>query len=63
MVWPWEITLTTIGKFPLSVTIFIMHMHILRNGSYANGSLNVLTGQRLKFTNNNVYLSLKILFA
>ena len=33
----WKITFTTYTKWPpLSVTIFIAHMHILRNGSYAN---------------------------
>ena len=32
----WEIIFTTLVKSPLSVTIFITHLRIFRNGSCAN---------------------------
>ena len=32
----WKITFTTLGLALLSVTVFITHVRILRNGSYTN---------------------------
>ena len=39
----WKITFTILGELPLKITIFIKHLRVLRNGSYANGTVEIRT--------------------